>query len=313
MPYLERVAAFVPETTMSVQELAGPLNLGRSQQRLFTRFLGLDRIAVAGDLELADLLTEAGERALGDTDRDDVTHLVHTHTMQHVAVGRPHLLEEVRQRLRLRNASTFGMSHINCVVGLYGLHLARCLLIGAPAEHKVLLLCGDQVITHDSRLIPDITIQGDAAAACLIGHDPRGARVRGRALRVLGSFYQGIDCPDELQNEYKKIYVDELSAVMKEAVADAGCAPTDISLVLPHNVNRISWNRISRDVGIPSDRVYLENLPKTGHCYSADPFINLASARCDGRLATGDLVLLATAGLGAAFAATVIEIGEENR
>lgn len=295
---------------MSVKELSESLHLTSSQERFFTRFLGLDQIAVAEDLDLADMLTSAGEEALRGVDRDSVRYLIHAHTMQHVTVARPRLADEVRDRLELRNASAFSMSHINCVAGLYALQIAQSLLAGTGSEDKVLVITGDRVLAHEGRLIPDITIQGDAAAACLVGRDPGGDRVLGRAINVVGRFYQCLDCPEALQTEYRQIYPDRLSEAISEAIDDAGCQPTDISMVLPHNVNRLSWKRIANSVGIPEGRVYLDNVPKFGHCYSSDPFINFAVARDSGQVKSGDIVLLTTAGLGATFGATVVEIGE---
>jgi 3-oxoacyl-[acyl-carrier-protein] synthase-3 len=307
---IERVAAYVPETTVSVHELADTLGLTPTQRRVLTRFMGLDRVAVAEDMGLADLLCAAANGVLADADRDSVRYLIHAHTMQHVAVGDPRLLDEVRERLGLPAATAFSMSHINCVVGLHALHVARCLLAGAEPGAKALVLTGDKVIEPRTRLIPDITVQGDASAACLVGSGPGGDRVMGRALRVEGRFYQCLDCPRPLLEEYKRTYVDYLSETMRAAIADTGCKPADISLVLPHNVNRMSWKRVLQNVGIPDGRIYLDNVGKTGHCYSSDPFINLATARSCGRLHAGELVLLVAAGLGAAFAATVVEIGE---
>ena len=45
----------------------------------------------------------------------------------------------------------------------------------------------------------------------------------------------------------------------------------------------------------------------TGHCFGADPFINYATARDFGRLSPGDRYLMVAVGLGANFAATVVE------
>ena len=307
--YIERVGAYLPKT-MSVGELSGPLGLSSAQQRVFTRFLGLERIPVAEDMELADMLWAAGENVLDGVDRDSVRYIIHAHTMQHVAVGRPRLLDEVRERLGLHAATAFSVSHLNCVAGLYALHLARCLLGPAPAGEKVLILTGDKSADHRGRLIPGITIQGDAAAACLVGADPRGDRVLGRALRVDGRFYQCVDCPPALLEEYIQLFVPFMSETVTEALASAGCDPADISLVFPQNSSRLAWKRISKNVGIPDGRIYLDNVSKTGHCCCSDPFINLKAARDSGRLKSGDLILLATTGMGAAFAATVVGIGE---
>jgi 3-oxoacyl-[acyl-carrier-protein] synthase III len=306
---IERIGSFIPETTASVQELSGPLGLGTNHVLLFTRYLGLKQIAVAGDLELGDMLAAAGEDALGESDRDAVRFLIHTHTMQHVAPPSRHTLETVRTKLGLKNATVFGMSHVNCVAGLYALDIARYLLHTAHPEDKVLILMGDKILSPRLRVIPETTILGEAAAGCLVGRDPRGDRVLGRAVNVVGRFYQCLGGCAELLAEYKKVYTEELGRVMLEAVKDAGCTPGQIAAVLPHNVNRLSWKRVCGSLGIPPERIYLENIPKFGHCYGADPFINLKTARQSGRIVAGDRVLLTSAGLGAAFAASVVRLG----
>jgi 3-oxoacyl-[acyl-carrier-protein] synthase III len=307
---LEQVGAYVPQTSVPVGELREPLGLTAGQERVITRFLGLDRVTVAPGVELADMLTAAGEQALRGVDRGTVRHLIHAHTMQHVATASPHMLQDVRRSLGLRNASVLGLSHMNCVVGLHAVQIARFLLRGAAPGDRVLIVVGDKIVSDRLRLIPDTTVLGEAAAACLVGSDPAGDRVLGRALEVDGRFHECLACPEPLLDEYKRVYADGLRRVMRAAIADAGRTPEEISAVLPHNVNRLSWKRISNDLGIPVERVYLDNVPRTGHCYSSDPFVNLATARESGRVQPGDLVLMTTAGLGAAFAATVVQIGE---
>jgi 3-oxoacyl-[acyl-carrier-protein] synthase-3 len=198
-------------------------------------------------------------------------------------------------------------------MGLHVLQIARYLLHGAPPRHKALIVTGDKILSHRLRLIPDTTLLGEAAAGCVVGTDPRGDRVVGRALTVHGRFYQCLDCPEQLRAEYKQRYVELLGQAMAAAIEDAGCDPAGIAAVLPHNVNRLSWKKICAALGIPADRVFLDNVPKLGHCYASDPFINLAAARGGGRVAAGDLVLMVGAGMGAAFAAAVVQLGEGIR
>ena len=113
----------------------------------------------------------------------------------------------------------------------------------------------------------------------------------------------------ELQGRYHESYVPALASVMRDAVQDAGLAIEDVSLVLPHNVNRFSWSETARLLGIPLARIYLDNIPRMGHCFAADPFVNLATARAEGATKPGDTVLLASAGQGGTFAAAVVRIG----
>lgn len=306
---IEQVGAFVPDTSMSVEELIEPLGLSAGQVILYTRFLGLDRIATAVGMDLADMLAAAGESALRGVDRADVRYLIHAHTMQHVVPSSQYMLDKVLRSLGLSNATALSISHQNCVIGLYALQVARYLLHDADQRDKALIITGDKILAQDFRLIPDTTIQGEAAAACLVGRSPHGDVIVGKAMRILGRFYQCLDWPADIRLEYKHIYPGVFTEVIRQALADAGVAVGDLAAVLPHNVNRFSWRTIASDLGVPASRVYLDNVRALGHCFSSDPFINLATARAAGRVGPGDLVLMASAGLGASFAATVVRLG----
>lgn len=310
---LNQVGAFVPETTVSVHELRDELGLTDSQARLYTRFLGLDRIAVAPSSSLADMLVAAGEAALHGVDRSTVRHFVYTHTIQHVAPPSEHVLDGVRAALGLTASTAFSMSHQNCVAGLYAVQVAKYLLHGEPPEAQVLIMSGEKVFSPQVALIPGTTVMGEAASACLVGRDPDGDRVLGVAMRTLGQFYQCKDISPALQLEYKQLYVETLGGVIADALRRSGQDVGDVAIVLPHNVNRLSWRQVADHVGLPIGRVFLDNVGRLGHCFGADPFINLADARAAGRVREGDLVLLATAGLGATFAAIVVRAGSRSR
>jgi 3-oxoacyl-[acyl-carrier-protein] synthase-3 len=309
MLFLEQVGTFIPDTSSSVQELIEPLRLPAGQVLLYTRFLGLDRVVTAVGMDLADMLTAAGESALRGVDRGDVRYLIHAHTLQHAAPPSRHMLDAVRRSLGLPNATALSISHQNCVIGLYALQVARYLLHDADPRDKALIVTGDKILTQSIRFIPETTIMGEAAAACLVGRSPRGDMIVGKAMRVLGQFYECMGCPADLKLEYKHLYSDTLTEVMRAALADSGVAAGDLAAVLPHNVNRLSWMQLAGDLGVPASRVYLDNVSALGHCFSSDPFINLATARASGRVGPGDLVLMASAGLGASFAATVVRLG----
>jgi 3-oxoacyl-[acyl-carrier-protein] synthase-3 len=81
----------------------------------------------------------------------------------------------------------------------------------------------------------------------------------------------------------------------------------DISLIFPHNVNRITWVHLCKHLGIPVDRVFLENIPNIGHNFCADTFLNYRTARDLGRLRDGDRYIMAVVGLGGTFSAMVFE------
>jgi 3-oxoacyl-[acyl-carrier-protein] synthase-3 len=172
---------------------------------------------------------------------------------------------------------------------------------------------GEKVLSATTRTLPQVTVLGEAAAACLVALGGPGDAVLGLAQRTRGEFYESAVMGPERRAEYRQIYAPMMAEVMRDAVRDAELTMDDVSLVLPHNVNRYSWTAIARDLGLPLGRVYLENIPKTGHCFCADPFMNLVSARAEGAVTQGDTVLAASAGEGGTFAAVVLRLGERSQ
>ena len=89
------------------------------------------------------------------------------------------------------------------------------------------------------------------------------------------------------------------SRITRTAVRQAGVELSDLAIILPHNVNRASWVRVAGLLELPLDRVYLDNVPITGHSFCADPFVNYRSAIDADLLPPGRPYLLASVGLGA--------------
>ena len=309
MLHLRKVVPFVPNESFPVQDLRDPLELSAKEVRLLTRFFGLDRISTIGQLSVVDMLLSVGEEALAGTDRSQVSYVVHAHTVQHIVPPYLRHMDTLREKLGLTQARSFTMSHQSCVTGLYALKAVEALLRAEPAGSTALILIGEKVLSPVMQHIPNTTVLGDAAAASLVALDGPGDAVLGLAQRTLGQFHAAADMTPELQGRYHESYVPALATVMQDAVKDAGLTIDDVSLVLPHNVNRFSWSETARLLGIPLPRVYLDNIPRMGHCFSADPFVNLATARAEGATKPGDTVLLASAGQGGTFAAAVVRIG----
>jgi 3-oxoacyl-[acyl-carrier-protein] synthase-3 len=110
-----------------------------------------------------------------------------------------------------------------------------------------------------------------------------------------------------MASRFEKEYPLSLAEAISAAVSHAGLSLEEIGLILPHNVNALSWQRLCRRIGFPADRVLLDNVQVTGHAFCADSFINYVTAADRGLLRPGDRYLIAAAGLGATFSAMVVE------
>jgi 3-oxoacyl-[acyl-carrier-protein] synthase-3 len=307
MLYLHKTAPFVPEESVAIDDLRDSLGISDAEVRILTKFLGLDRVAVAGGLSVLDMLLTVGQDVLAEADRSAVRYLIHPHTLQHLAPPSLRWMDVLREKLLLDGARAFSLSHQGCVAGLYALKVAESLLLAEPAGSTALILVGEKSLGPSMQHLPGTSVLGDAAAGVLVGLDGPGDAVLSVAHRTLGEYYGSLYMSDDLQRQYRNLYTPTVASVMREAIEDAGLGLDDIDVVLPHNVNRYSWTTIARHLGLPLDRVYLENVPKTGHCFCSDPFVNLSTARDEGAVRPGDTVLMVSAGQGGTFSAATVQ------
>jgi 3-oxoacyl-[acyl-carrier-protein] synthase-3 len=112
--------------------------------------------------------------------------------------------------------------------------------------------------------------------------------------------------PEAVQ-AFGSLYAEGMTAVIGGALGAAGLRPQDLALYLPHNVARRLCLSTGAALGLPPDRVVTDTIAEIAHCWGADPFINYRVAQELGRLSPGDRYLMTSVGLGATFAAMVLE------
>ena len=310
MTTLADVAAFLPERTVPVEEMAPELGLTPTQVRVLRRFNGLGEVRRQRPGEtLADLL-EGAARALPSLRGREhlVRYVIHARGVPVVVPYPVNPVHELRERLGLTGATAFTVTHHACVSGLLAIDIAGRLVARHPDPGAlVLVVAGEQVFTLDERLTPDHRVFGEGAGACLVSAGGPGDAVLSFASGQRGDLDHYSEDGAAAMDRFAAEYTELLGEVMLAAVKQADLSLDDIALVLPHNVNVVSWRRVCRRVGLPVERVLLDNVPLVGHTPSADTFINHASAVALGRLAPGDRYLTAGAGFGAVFSAMVLE------
>jgi 3-oxoacyl-[acyl-carrier-protein] synthase-3 len=310
MTVLTEVAAFLPERTVRVEEMGPELGLSPTQVRVLRRFNGLGQVRRQRPGEtLVDLL-EGAARALPSLRGREhlVRYVIHARGVPVVVPYPVNPVHELRTRLGLGFATAFTVTHHACVSGLVAIDIAGRLIARHPDPGAlVLVVAGEQVFTQDERLAPDHRVFGEGAGACLVSASGSGDAVLSFACGQRSDLDHYAEDGAAAMDRFAAEYTELLAEVILAAVKQADLSLDDIALVLPHNVNVVSWRRVCRRVGLPVDRVLLDNVPLVGHTPSADTFINHASAVALGRLAPGDRYLTAGAGFGAVFSAMVLE------
>ena len=309
MTSIDAVAVYLPYHRESVADLADQLVLTAMQVRLFRKFLGFAEVRRDRDGTLADLLyaAAAGQKTLPGREHL-VRYVVHASNLP-VAAPYPHNpLHEVSKRLGLGHALAFTITNQACAAGLIAIDaVGRLLAADGEPGGLALVLAGEKAFTRDAQLVPGMSIFGEAGAACLVAMNGERDRLLSYACRIRGEFDGRLEDRPELASRYEEEYPESLAEVMMAAVGEAGLRLDEISLILPHNVNAVSWQRMSRRIAFPIERVVLDNVPVTGHAFCADMLINYATAMDSGLLRPGDRYLVAAAGTGATFAAMVFE------
>ena len=309
MTFLDAVSVYLPDHRVPIADLREQLGLSTMQVRLFDRFFGYAEIRLDRDGTLADLLYAAAAGLTALSGREHlVRYVVHARNLPVAAPYPLNPLHEVTQRLGLGQAVAFTITHHACATGLIAIEAAgRLLAADGDRDGLALVLTGEKAFTQDARIVPGMCIFGEASAACLVALTGDSDRLLSYACRTRGEFNRRLDNLPELAAQYEEAYPLTLAEVMLAAVGQAGLRLDDISLILPHNVNAVSWHRLSRRIGFPIERVVLDNVPVTGHAFCADMLINYTTAIDRGLLRPGDRYLVAAAGVGATFAAMVFE------
>jgi 3-oxoacyl-[acyl-carrier-protein] synthase III len=307
---LADVAAYLPERRVTVEELGPSLGLTPTQVRVLRRFNGLGEVRRQQPGEsLVDLL-EGAARALPTLRGREhlVRYVLHARGVPVVAPYPVNPVHELKARLGLDNATAFAVTHHACASSLLAIDLAGR-LVTRDRGALALVVAGEQVFTQDERLAPDHRVFGEGAGACLVSSDGPGDALLSYVAEQRGDLdHWGADGLGAMER-FAQEYTELLGDVILTAVKQADLSIDDLTLVLPHNVNVVSWRRVCRRVGLPVEKVLLDNVPLAGHTPSADTFINHASAVALGRLAPGDTYLTAGAGFGAVFSAMVFERG----
>ncbi|MEV5350158.1 3-oxoacyl-ACP synthase [Streptomyces achromogenes] len=305
---LERIESFLPERSVRIDDVAASLGLRRAEVGVFRKIYGLDRLRFDPDTGLFDLVLPAARRALAALPEGRrIEYVIYAHTVQAVAPPHVDTAATIREGLGLHDAEAFALTHQACVSSLGAIDLAGELLRAeAPEGAYALMVTGERAYSPKVQLIPNSAIMADAAAACLVTVGGPGDEVLSFVTRTLGEYAAGLEMTKEETQGFGQVYGTVLGEVINEAVDAAGLSFDDVDLVIPHNVNMVSWRQTIKEMGATPEKFFLDNVAHYSHTYASDVFVNYTTLRDQDRLADGRYYVLVSVGLGATFGAMVI-------
>ena len=105
--------------------------------------------------------------------------------------------------------------------------------------------------------------------------------------------------------EVFKHAVGKLSAAGNTAMEKAGVSPDDVSYVVPHQANLRIISAVANKMSLPIDRIVV-TVQDHGNTSAASIPMAMSVARADGRIKSGDLILMEAIGGGLAWGAALM-------
>jgi 3-oxoacyl-[acyl-carrier-protein] synthase III len=309
---LSRIGLHVPDERECVPTLMRQLGRPEPEIRRFERLFNLQTVPVAREDKLEHLLRRALNDLEATEDLTDVGLVLFAHTALPQVPSDYDLFGRVLATAALDHLPAYGVAHVNCAALFRALELAQAWLGHFP-RRSVLVLAGDHAsFIPQARLVPGVSVMGDAAIAFLASRGRIRYRLRGRAWMQDTRFHRGVRMNVEEAMAFNALYLGLLGQVIDACLDSAGVSLEEVDHILPHNVNEMTWSRFARERGYPRERIFMDLIPVLGHTMTTDAFLNLETAARWSRVRVGDRCLLVGVGTGSYFAAALVEIADEE-
>ena len=315
---------YVPERVMTNDDWA---ELVDTSDEWITARTGIKRRRFAAEGETTlDLSAHASEVALDDAGLtpDDIDEIIlATDTPE---VYTPDTSSLLQDRLGCRQVPTYDLGGSGCAGFVQAIDVARARIHFQP---KRVLVVGVELI---SRLISwkdrsTAVLFGDAAGAVVMGPGQGEAELLevvtgtdGSKADILTLSTGGTRNPfnevalaagahQRLDMNGREVFreaVYRMSEAVRDVLGRIGKTTTDVALVVPHQANKRIIDAVGNKLGVDDEQIYV-NVHEYGNTGSASVPFALYEARRDGRIADGDLVVLAAFGAGFHWAAAALQ------
>ncbi|MDN5794422.1 MAG: hypothetical protein L0H79_01555 [Intrasporangium sp.] len=308
MTSIAEIATYSPGQTR-LRDRQHEFGLTDVELRRYERAFGYDRIAFDPRQSEADLLVGAASKLVTLRGAEQRVHYVlRPRTVRWPELHPDSALRTVRETFGLQHAQSFALVDQACAGGLLAIDMAGALLAqdGNP-DALALVLIGEKASCRISQVIPGMAVLGEATVAILVSLDDEHDRVLGYAAVVEPIPGGGLTMEPDAVRAFGAVYGRTLGRVITGALQAARTRPEDLCLYLPHNVSQRLCLETGAAIGLAPEQVVTDTIGEIAHCWGADPFYNARHAIDLGRLRTGDRYLMTSVGMGATFAAMVVE------
>jgi 3-oxoacyl-[acyl-carrier-protein] synthase III len=303
-----------PERVVTNDELAARVDT--SDEWIRSR-VGIESRRIAEkDTPLVEMAAEAGSRAIKDSGVDPTgigAVIVATCTMPD---NIPNAAAQVAHRIGIPAPAAFDLNTA-CSGFSYGIAVAADLVRGGTAQH-VLVIGAEKLsdwLDWDDRSTCIIFADGAGAAVVGPAPDAESVGIGPVAWGSAGDQHETIRInPDTraLHQEGQAVFrwaTTKVAPVALRAIELAGLTPADIDVLVPHQANLRIVEAVAKRLrakGARADMRVADDIVHSGNTSSASIPLALDHMRAQGRLRSGETVVLVGFGAGLSYAAQVV-------
>ncbi len=318
------VGAYVPERVMNNRELESMVD---TSDAWIVERTGIKERRIAAPGETAsDMALAAARRALdaaGMQPSDIEMIIVGTVTGD---MPWPACAAFLQHKLGLTNVPAFDVSAA-CAGFLYGTSIADQYI--RNGVHRNILVVGVELLSSIVNWKDRTTciLFGDGAGAAVLSRGDGSRGIRATKLHTDGSLTGSLCQPaggsaipiNEAalrENKHKvfmvgrdifKVAVRNLTSASEAALEDAGKTAQDVDWVVPHQANLRIISQVATRLKVPIEKFVL-NIERYGNTSSASIPIALEEGIRDGRIKSGDTVLMCALGGGVSWASALVDM-----
>jgi 3-oxoacyl-[acyl-carrier-protein] synthase-3 len=185
--------------------------------------------------------------------------------------------------LGVKNAYFAGVTLNRCANMLVALQIAQALVVG-ECYQTILVITADRAPDEAARM-ERFAIFSDGAASCLV--TAKG----GGGYELLGSATTHDTAAAGWENEISAVLARQANAILLDR---RNMTAGDVGRVMHANLYKPVVVMKERQAGFALGQLFLDNIERFGHCFAADPIINLADTEAQAAITPGKHVLLAS-------------------
>jgi 3-oxoacyl-[acyl-carrier-protein] synthase-3 len=182
----------------------------------------------------------------------------------------------------------YGQFLNRCVNLLAGLDVARA-LVTSGRHRTVLVITTDRVAPGADRM-SQFALFSDGAASCVVTAEVSQAEDETCGYLLLGCATAQHTADLEWSSQISADLARQVTGALLDLL---GAKLGDVAALMHANLFKPVVMMKERQAGFSAEQLYLANIPRLGHCFAADPLINLVDRTARGDVRLGQKAMLA--------------------